>query len=121
VSPYDLVIFDCDGVLVDSERPAVRPEAEILAGLGWPLSESEVVERFAGRFAGHTHQEIEHHQGRRVDWEREKEVGIDGIAEWLRRGPDPWAGGGEGGASCVDRSRPWPGTEFGSSPITSRR
>ena len=35
-----LVIFDCDGVLVDSERIAVRVDAELLAELGWPLSES---------------------------------------------------------------------------------
>jgi beta-phosphoglucomutase-like phosphatase (HAD superfamily) len=29
VPRFDLVIFDCDGVLVDSERLAVRTEAEI--------------------------------------------------------------------------------------------
>jgi HAD superfamily hydrolase (TIGR01509 family) len=45
----ELVIFDCDGVLVDSERIAVRVDAEMLAELGWPLSEQEVVERFMGR------------------------------------------------------------------------
>lgn len=32
---FDLVIFDCDGVLVDSECQAVRTEAEILTNLGW--------------------------------------------------------------------------------------
>jgi HAD superfamily hydrolase (TIGR01509 family) len=47
--PFQLVIFDCDGVLVDSERLAVRVEAALLAELGWPLSEAEVVERFMGR------------------------------------------------------------------------
>jgi len=36
MSRFDLVIFDCDGVLVDSERLVVRTEAEILSGLGWP-------------------------------------------------------------------------------------
>jgi HAD superfamily hydrolase (TIGR01509 family) len=44
-----LVIFDCDGVLVDSERLAVRVEAAMLAELGWPLREAEVIERFMGR------------------------------------------------------------------------
>ena len=44
VGRFDLIIFDCDGVLVDSERLAVRTEAEILTGLGWPLSEAEIVE-----------------------------------------------------------------------------
>jgi len=52
--PPQLVIFDCDGVLVDSERIAVRIDAELLAELGWPLSEAEVVERFMGR----THQDM---------------------------------------------------------------
>ena len=39
MSRFDLVIFDCDGVLVDSERLVVRTEAEILSGLGWPLTD----------------------------------------------------------------------------------
>ncbi len=73
MSRFDLVIFDCDGVLVDSERLAVRTEAEILSDLGWPLSESEIVERFVGRSATYMHQEIERHLGRRVDWDSEFE------------------------------------------------
>ena len=44
-----LVIFDCDGVLVDSERLAVRVEAGLITGLGWPLTEADVLERFVGR------------------------------------------------------------------------
>jgi HAD superfamily hydrolase (TIGR01509 family) len=47
--PLQLVIFDCDGVLVDSERLAVRVEAALLAELGWPLSQADVIERFMGR------------------------------------------------------------------------
>jgi len=57
--PLDLVIFDCDGVLVDSERIAVRIDAELLAELGWPLSEAEVVERFMGRTTEHMLKAIE--------------------------------------------------------------
>jgi len=73
VSRFDLVIFDCDGVLVDSERLAIRTEAEILSGLGWPLSESDIVDRFVGRSAAYMHQEIERHLGRRVDWDADFE------------------------------------------------
>ncbi len=73
VSPFDLVIFDCDGVLVDSERLAVRLEAEILTGIGWPLTEAEVIDRFVGRSAASMHQEIERHLGRSVDWNVEFE------------------------------------------------
>jgi HAD superfamily hydrolase (TIGR01509 family) len=45
----DLVLFDCDGVLVDSERIAVRVQAEVGAELGWPLTEAQVLDRFVGR------------------------------------------------------------------------
>jgi len=79
VSRFDLVIFDCDGVLVDSERLAVRTEAEILRGLGWPLTESEIVERFVGRSAAYMHSEIERHLGRRVDWDEEFEARYDEV------------------------------------------
>ncbi len=44
----DLVIFDCDGVLVDTERIAVPIDVALLAELGWEMSASEVVERFLG-------------------------------------------------------------------------
>lgn len=47
--PIELVIFDCDGVLVDSERLAVRVDVRVLAELGWVLSEQEVIDRFLGR------------------------------------------------------------------------
>ncbi|MEV7547200.1 HAD family hydrolase [Streptomyces sp. NPDC089915] len=47
--PIELVIFDCDGVLVDSERIAVRVQVALGARLGWPLTEDEVVDRFIGR------------------------------------------------------------------------
>lgn len=56
--PYDLIIFDCDGVLVDSERVAVRIESEGLTALGWPLSQEEVIERFVGRSSAYGHAEI---------------------------------------------------------------
>ncbi|MBL1108855.1 HAD family hydrolase [Streptomyces sp. 5-8] len=49
IKPIELVIFDCDGVLVDSERIAVRVQVALGAELGWPLTEDEVVARFIGR------------------------------------------------------------------------
>jgi beta-phosphoglucomutase-like phosphatase (HAD superfamily) len=60
--------------LVDSERLAIRVEAEILTGLGWSLTESDVVERFVGRSAAYMHQEIERHLGRSIDWDSEFEA-----------------------------------------------
>ncbi|MGW4893546.1 HAD family hydrolase [Kitasatospora sp. NPDC004240] len=47
--PIELVIFDCDGVLVDSERIAVRVNVALGAELGWPITAEEVIDRFIGR------------------------------------------------------------------------
>ena len=74
VHRFDLVIFDCDGVLVDSERLAVRTEREILERLGWSLSESDIVELFVGRTDVYMRQVIEAQLGRSVDWESEFEA-----------------------------------------------
>ncbi|MFE0511627.1 HAD family hydrolase [Streptomyces sp. NPDC058964] len=49
IKPVELVIFDCDGVLVDSERIAARVQVSLGAELGWPLTPDEVVDRFIGR------------------------------------------------------------------------
>jgi len=43
------MIFDCDGVLVDSERLTVEVESRVLTEMGWHLSVDEVVQRFVGR------------------------------------------------------------------------
>ena len=66
-----LVIFDCDGVLVDTERIAVRIDVIVLAELGWPMTEAEVVERFMGRSDEEMTADIEAHLGRRLpaSWE----------------------------------------------------
>ncbi|MEU5864163.1 HAD family hydrolase [Nonomuraea sp. NPDC047529] len=44
----ELVIFDCDGVLVDSERISVRVGTAALRRLGWTIDETEYAERFVG-------------------------------------------------------------------------
>lgn len=73
MSRFDLVIFDCDGVLIDSERLAVRTESQILTELGWPLSEAEVIDRFVGRSSRYMQSVIEDRLGRPVDWRNEFE------------------------------------------------
>lgn len=45
----ELVIFDCDGVLVDSERIALRINVEIGPEFGWAITPDEVMEHFIGR------------------------------------------------------------------------
>ena len=45
---FDLVIFDCDGVLVDSEVISCRAHAETLTRYGYPITEEQVLEQFLG-------------------------------------------------------------------------
>ncbi|MFE1382580.1 HAD family hydrolase [Streptomyces sp. NPDC058740] len=44
----ELVIFDCDGVLVDSERVYCRVDREVFAEVGAEFTEAEVTELFVG-------------------------------------------------------------------------
>src|SRR5690606_9084332 len=91
-----LVIFDCDGVLVDSERLGVKVDVQVLARLGWHISEEEVIERFVGVSDADFEREIEEHTGRALpdDWRDEIEPlyrsvfaaelrPVDGIVEAL--------------------------------------
>lgn len=48
MSGFDLIIFDCDGVLVDSEVIAAEVESGLLTEAGYPISAEEMGERFAG-------------------------------------------------------------------------
>lgn len=43
-----LVIFDCDGVLVDSEYLAAQIESQLLTDSGFKISPEELAERYAG-------------------------------------------------------------------------
>lgn len=92
----ELVIFDCDGVLIDSEKIAVKIDAQILAELGWPMSEEEVVERFVGRSYSDMARAIGEHLGTPLpdDWDApyrhlyrealERELTpVDGVVEAL--------------------------------------
>lgn len=58
----DLVIFDCDGVLIDSEVISTRSTVEALAAIGCEISEADAARRFVGRSYASIRQEIE------ADW-----------------------------------------------------
>jgi HAD superfamily hydrolase (TIGR01509 family) len=92
-SPVELVIFDCDGVLVDSERLAVQVESRLISSLGWELTPDDVLERFVGRSDAYMLGEIEAALGRSVpEWSElyrdalfasfhEELTAVDGVAE----------------------------------------
>lgn len=60
---FELVVFDCDGVLADSEVIAVRVDQRVLADLGWELELEEIVERFVGRSDAHIIAAVEEQLG----------------------------------------------------------
>jgi HAD superfamily hydrolase (TIGR01509 family) len=106
--PPALVIFDCDGVLVDTERLAVPIDVEIITGLGWPISAAEVVQRFLGKSEADATKEIEEHLGHPippgVSFEQEERYReaferhlqpVEGVVEVLDRLDDA------GVATCV--------------------
>ena len=113
----DLVIFDCDGVLVDSERIAVGVDAVVLADLGWPLSEAEIIERFVGRSDEHFVREVETYLGHPLpgSWQAtyqhlytaafEKELrAVDGVMDALDRITTPTCVASSGSHEKIRRS-----------------
>jgi HAD superfamily hydrolase (TIGR01509 family) len=94
----ELVIFDCDGVLVDSEPIAVRIDVEMFAEVGMTLSEQEVIDRFVGRSPEVLVEAVQEHLGHPPPdgWEERGERNlrrafeaelqpVSGIAEALER------------------------------------
>lgn len=85
-SGVDLVVLDCDGVLVDSERPTNAFEIELLAELGWPLTGPQIAERFMGRSSAYMLAEIEAQLGPALaeGWEEKLEARYQGVLADLR-------------------------------------
>jgi HAD superfamily hydrolase (TIGR01509 family) len=61
---FDLIIFDCDGVLVDSEVIACRVDADTLTRHGYPITAEQVLDRFLGRSMREVNLEVEAELGR---------------------------------------------------------
>jgi HAD superfamily hydrolase (TIGR01509 family) len=60
---FDLIIFDCDGVLVDSEALACVVHADVLTQHGYTITPAQVHERFLGRSAREARFEVESELG----------------------------------------------------------
>ena len=63
----DAVLFDCDGVLVDSEPITNGVLAEMLRDLGWPISDEACVDIFVGHALKNMWAVILEHTGFRID------------------------------------------------------
>ena len=77
-STPDLVIFDCDGVLVDSEPIFSRAHADILSQCGYRITPQSVGERFCGISDAEMLAEIEQEWGRRLPGDYG-----DRVAAWI--------------------------------------
>jgi HAD superfamily hydrolase (TIGR01509 family) len=60
---FEAVLFDCDGVLVDSEPIVNRVLRDMLAERGWALSEEECMRIFVGKMVRDERARIESHTG----------------------------------------------------------
>ena len=74
-----LIIFDCDGVLVDSEYIAAKVDSELFAEIGVELSPQEVAARYAGLNAQEIYASLQADFGRPVpaDMVRRSEKEVD--------------------------------------------
>jgi HAD superfamily hydrolase (TIGR01509 family) len=87
---FELVIFDCDGVLVDSEVISCRAHAETLTRHGYPITADQVLERFLGVSDREARMTIEAELGRSLpaDFEAQmKQAALQRYAEELKTIP----------------------------------
>ena len=66
MTPLDAIIFDFDGVLLESEFELNRLTAELLTGLGHPTSFEEAIEHYTGLAGRHVIEKIEARIGRQL-------------------------------------------------------
>jgi HAD superfamily hydrolase (TIGR01509 family) len=71
---FELVVFDCDGVLVDSEVISCRAHAETLALHGYPITADQVLDRFLGVSDRDARRMVETALGRRLPEDFEIQV-----------------------------------------------
>jgi HAD superfamily hydrolase (TIGR01509 family) len=67
---FDAILFDCDGVLVDSEPITQRVLRDRLAAIGWEMTLEECMRIFIGKMVRDQRDAIERHTGRPFteDW-----------------------------------------------------
>jgi HAD superfamily hydrolase (TIGR01509 family) len=100
--PFDLVVFDCDGVLVDSEILSAAVEADELTRLGVSITTEQAMHMFLGLTQADMERTIEREFGLRVppDHEarttellkeayKERLQPIPGVREFIERLPMP--------------------------------
>jgi HAD superfamily hydrolase (TIGR01509 family) len=64
---FDAILFDCDGVLVDSERITNGVLREMLGDMGWKMTEQECMNHFVGHLVQDQGALIAKHTGQHID------------------------------------------------------
>jgi HAD superfamily hydrolase (TIGR01509 family) len=88
---FDLIIFDCDGVLVDSEVISCRAHAATLTRHGYSITADQVLDRFLGVSDREARMTIEAELGHSLpaDFEAQmKQAALQRYADELRPIPD---------------------------------
>ncbi len=65
--PFSAILFDCDGVLVDSEPITIGVLRDMLVELGWDIGVQESFDRFVGKSFLDEWRIIHEHTGLRID------------------------------------------------------
>lgn len=104
--PLELVIFDCDGVLIDSEALCDRVVAETLTEDGWEITAQECSERFIGMSFYAMQPEIEARLRRSLgpDW---VDRIVARVTEAMAREVEPMPGGREALEAATSMGLPW--------------
>src|SRR5437763_14994100 len=87
---FGLVIFDCDGVLVDSELISCRAHADMLTRHGYPITADQVLDRFLGVSDREARLAVEAETGRPLPADFEtlmKQAALESYADDLRTIP----------------------------------
>jgi HAD superfamily hydrolase (TIGR01509 family) len=91
MAEFELVVFDCDGVVVDSEVLACTALAGVLGRHGMPVAPEEVSARYLGRSTGFVLEDYRRRLGRGLPATFLAEL-QDAIAAAFRAGLTPIAG-----------------------------
>ncbi len=64
---FDAILFDCDGVLVDSEGITIGVLRQMLGAMGWQMTQEECMRHFVGHLVQDQSALIAQHTGQHID------------------------------------------------------
>ena len=104
--PLRMVIFDCDGVLIDSEALCNRVVATILTNTGWPMTPEECEHLFIGMSFYAMQPIIETHIGRSLGatW---VDTVVEQVTDAMTHEVEPMPGAREALEAVTELGLPW--------------